>query len=134
MVLLTASTAAGEDVVTHRAETEHLLIVWNEGDATADDVETAKSDGERYYAAVRDMLGTEPEFKVTVMLMGAAQRSDGTWGYPHVDNWGRIHLYQFGDTPNSYLSALDHEMVHVFRINRAPHSDWFLEEGLTRYV
>ena len=133
-VTLAASTAWADDTVTHREETEHLLIVWNEGDATDEDVAATKRDGERYYAEIREMLGHEPDFKVTILLLGPAQRPDGSWGYPHVDSWGRVHLYQFGPTYHSYLSALEHEMVHVFRIERAPHGDWFLEEAFAEFV
>jgi hypothetical protein len=51
-----------------------------------------------------------------------------------VDGRGRIHLYTFGPGIESYFSPLAHEMVHVFRIGRSPHHDWFTEEGFAEFV
>lgn len=132
--VFTPATLAAQDKVTHQVETEHLMVVWQDGNAGEEAVEAAKQEGEQHYTAIRDMLGHEPDFKVVIMLDGPAERPDGSWGYPHVDSWGRIHLYQFGPTHHSYLSALAHEMVHTFRIHRAPHHDWFFEEGFAEFV
>ena len=125
--------AAGGDM-THRVETEHLKIEWKEGDASADAVEMAQRQGERFYSAIHNLLGRQPDVKLVILLEGTAQRPDGSGGYPHVDSWGRIHLFRFGPTPHSYFSALAHEMVHAFRFHRMPHHDWFFEEGLAEMV
>jgi hypothetical protein len=69
-----------------------------------------------------------------VVLEGPAERPDGSRGYPRVDSWGRVHLYRFGPTPDTYVNALAHELVHVFRIHRSPHHDWFFEEGFAELI
>ena len=117
----------------NRLETKHLIIEWGEGTVT-NEIEAAKAEGDRFYSALREMLGHEPKSKITILLRGPAEQSDGRRGYPHVDSGGRIHLFRFGPTYHSYFSALAHEMVHVFRRHRRPHADWFFEEGFAEFV
>ena len=118
---------------TNRLETKHLIIEWG-GGTLANEVEAAKTEGERFYSALHEMLGHKPESKVTIILRGAADQPDGRRGYPHVDSEGRIHLFRFEPSSQSYFSALAHEMVHVFRRHRRPHTDWFFEEGFAEFV
>lgn len=115
-------------------DTEHLRIMWEEGRATEAAVAMAEKEGERFHAAIARLLGHEPAARIVIVLEGPAERPDGSRGYPHVDSWGRIHLYRFGPTHHGYFSALAHEMVHVFRIHRLPHHDWFFEEGFAELV
>lgn len=118
----------------HRVETEHLRIEWRTGQASPEAVERAQHEGEELYRAIHELLGHGTGSKVVILLEGPAQRSDGSWRYPHVDSWGRIHLYRFGPDPGHYFSALAHEMIHTFRIHRVPHHSWFFEEGLAEMV
>ena len=115
-----------------RVETEHLIIEWAEGESMRA-VELAEVVGEKFYAEVAEMLGYEPPAKVTVLLNGDAERPDGSWGYPRVDSFARIHLYRYTSEDDSYFNALAHELVHVFRFGRA-NKDWFFEEGFAELV
>ena len=117
-----------------QVETDHLVLRWEEDALSEEGLEMAKAKGERFYAAIQDLLGYEPPSKILISLEGPAQRPDGSWAYPRVDGWGRIHLYQFAPSHESYFNALAHEMVHVFRLHRRPHHDWFLEEGFAEFV
>lgn len=117
----------------NRIETKHLIIEWGEG-TVASEIEAAKTEGERFYTAIAEKLGQKPKGKITILLRGPAEHSDGSRGYPHVDSRGRIHLFRFGPTFRSYFSALAHEMVHAFRLHRRPHADWFFEEGFAEFV
>jgi len=126
--------AQDEAAEKKRVETDHLIIEFEPGAVSDVGLETMQVDGEKFYAAIYEMLGYEPPNKIVILMLGPAERPDGSWGYPHVDSWGRIHLYRFGPTHHSYFSALAHEMVHVFRIQRKPHNDWFLEEGFAEFV
>ena len=132
LLLCLAVPAAGQEEGSHR--TEHLVLQWAPGDLSQEGVAYAEELGERLYAAIAEMLGSEPKFPVTIVFEGPAERPDGSRGYPRVDGWGRIRLYNFGPTHHSYFSALAHEMVHVFRIHRRPHHDWFFEEGFAEFV
>lgn len=116
-----------------RIETEHLIITWKV-DTTSDEIEAAKEKGEGFYSAIRKLLGHEPKSKIVILMQGPAEQADGSWGYPRVDSWGRIHLFRFGPTLESYFSALAHEMVHVFRFSRRANADWFFEEGFAEFV
>ncbi len=116
------------------AETEHLSFAWNDGAISDEGLEQMKRDGETYYAAIRDMLGDAPGHKILVLIQGPAQRPDGTWAYPRVDMFGRVHLYRFGPTYHDYFGAYAHELVHAMRIGRKPHHDWFFEEGLAEFI
>lgn len=120
------------DRAPRRAEAEHLIIEWADGVPT-EAVEAAKDEGARFYALVAGALGHGPPSKVTILLNGDPERADGSRGYPRVDGFGRIHLYQFTPDVSSYFSALAHEMVHVFRITR-PNKDWFFEEAFAEFV
>ena len=117
----------------NKTETEHLVIIWSEGTIRSE-IETAKTKGERFYSAIRDILGHEPESKITIRLRGAAEQPNGRRGYPHVDSWGRINLFRFEPSGRSYFSALAHEMVHSFRFRRSQQVDWFFEEGFAEFV
>jgi hypothetical protein len=139
-VLLAVLLGAGFAVVPlaaadeRRIETEHLIIDWKEDAASKAVLDMARDRGETSYAALREMLGHEPKAKIVISLEGSAQRPDGSWGYPRVDGWGRILLYQYTEEPESTFNALAHEMVHVFRLQPTPHHDWFLEEGFAEFV
>jgi len=124
-------TAAAENL---RREGEHVIVEWGDGNASPEAVEAAMELGETYFAAISGMLGHGLDRRIVILLQGAAERPDGSRGYPRVDVWGRILLYRFGPTHHSYFSALAHEMVHVFRIDRRPHFDMFFEEGLAEMV
>ncbi|MDA8020465.1 MAG: hypothetical protein MPN21_23755 [Thermoanaerobaculia bacterium] len=117
----------------NRIETENLIVEWIDG-ASADAIAAAQLEGEKFFAAVGEMLGHEPHHKITILLRGPAEQPDGSWGYPHVDSTGRVHLFRFGPTHHSYLSSLAHELVHVFRIHRRSNADWFFEEGFAEFV
>ena len=132
--LTIVALAEEENADAHIVETEHLMFYWQEGAVSDEGLEMAQTMGEQFYAAIRDLLGYDPKAKIVIVMEGNAQRADGSWGYPHVDSWRRIHLYRFGPTPDTYFSALAHEMVHVFRFHRRPHHDWFLEEGFAEFV
>lgn len=131
-VVVMAAAVRGADEDTRRVETDHLVIEWSEG-VPAEAVEETKVRGEGFYGAVANLLGHEPPAKITVLLNGPAERPDGSWGYPRVDGFGRIHLFQFSPDIESYFNALAHEMVHVFRLMR-PNKDWFFEEGFAEFV
>jgi hypothetical protein len=62
-----------------------------------------------------------------------------------VDTDGKIHLYRYEASGESYFSALAHEMVHVFRFDQRKQRgqgaavqyatvDWFFEEGFAEFV
>lgn len=125
-----------------RIETGHLIIEWEEGTLRSE-IDAAKTEGERFHAAVGKVLGGAPKGKITVLLRGAAQRTAGE--YPHVDPQGRINLFRFEPSGKSYFGALAHELVHAFRFfqrldaGSAPDVqyqslDWFFEEGLAEFV
>ena len=141
-ILFAAATAtaaiAGEPGASlqpelHR-ETERLVIVGRHDSVSEQELELAKSKGESFHAAIREMLGEAPASKIVIALHGPAERADGSWGYPHVDGQGTIHLYRFTPSPEGYFSALAHEMVHAFRLRRLPHHDMFFEEGFAELV
>ncbi len=113
-------------------QTEHLVIEWVDGSLDSE-IEAAKADGEKFYAAVRDMLGHEPPTKLTIVLSGTAEQA-GERAYPHVDLFGRIILYRFEYTGQSYFTSLAHEMVHAFRFARDPRAEMFFEEGFAEFV
>jgi hypothetical protein len=134
-LLVLAAPLVGE--TSSRTETDHLIVEWVDG-TPQEAIDAATAQGEKYYLALREVLGHEPPAtkipKVTILLQGPAERPDGTRGYPRVDSSGRIHLFQFGPTWHSYFSALAHEMVHVFRFRRQIYPDWFFEEGFAEFV
>lgn len=132
-VLASLVLAAPLSAQTGRGETDHLIVEWVEG-TPPEVIEAAKAEGERYYSALAEMLNYEPAWRVTILLQGRAERPDGSRGFPRVDSYGRIHLYQFESTIESYFSALAHEMVHVFRFRRQPNPDWFFEEGFAEFI
>ena len=134
LALCAATATAQVPGYDQLAETEHLRFAWNDGAISDEGLTVMKRNGERYYAAIRDMLGEEPDHKIVVLIEGPAQRPDGSWGYPRVDSWGRVHLYRFGPTYHDYMGAYAHELVHAMRIGRKPHRDWFFEEGLAEFI
>jgi hypothetical protein len=119
---------------THATETEHLIFHWNEGDIGEEGLEYGKRQGERQIRAIGELLDVKPETKVKILLRGAAEGPDGVRGYPHVDRWGRIHLFRFGPTYHGYFGAVPHEMVHTLRIHRGRNRIWFFEEGFAEFV
>jgi hypothetical protein len=115
-------------------ETEHLSIRWVRG-VSPEAVEAVAEQGEVFYAAIRGLLGVEPPRRIPIVLQGPAESPEReSRGYPHVDFFARIHLFQYGGQDSSYLSALAHEMVHVFRFDRHEEIDWFFEEGFAELV
>ena len=118
----------------NEAATEHLRILWNDGDADADIVERLSNQGERFYASITERLQQEPGAPIILLLQGPAEKPNAPRGYPHVDNFGNIHLYTYGPGFDSYLSPLAHEMVHVFRMDRRGNRDWFAEEGIAEFI
>ena len=111
--------------------TEHFRIEWTETVPQQAVTETA-IEAEKYHQKINKLLSIEPKSKTIIFLQGPADKADGS--YPHVDRWGRIHLYQFGPSWRSYLNPLAHELVHVFRNDRRLTADWFFEEGFAEYV
>ncbi len=71
-----------------------------------------------------------------MLIEGEARQADGSYKIPHVDGLGRIHLYRYTHSDESYFTALPHEAVHVFRrwIRNTPVWDPFLEEAFASYV
>jgi hypothetical protein len=131
-VLGPGSPAGGGDL--HQTESEHLVVVAAHASVNDREIARAIEEGEAFHRAIRDLLGGAPPGRLMVSLNGPAQRPDGSWGYPHVDGAGTIQLFRFTDAPEGYLSALAHEMAHVFRRGRMPHHDWFFEEGFAELV
>ncbi len=127
-----ASPSPASALDAGRVQTEHLVIEWGDG-ALDGEIESAKTNGEKFYVAVRDMLGYEPPAKVVVVLGGPFEQ-DGKRLHPRVDAFGRILLYKYEESGSSYFNALAHEMVHVFRFGRAASADWFFEEGFAEFV
>jgi hypothetical protein len=117
----------------NRVETEHLYIEWVDGTSDAE-VSAAKVEGERFYVAVRDFLGQAPEGRIIIMLQGPSEQPDGRRLTPRVDGFGRIQLYKFDPSGQTYFGALPHEMVHAFRFDRHLTADWFFEEGFAEMV
>lgn len=132
LLLLLATPAVGQEMASR--ETEHLVLQWPGDVIDEAGLDMAARRGEQLYGAIAGMLGYEPRFPVTIVLEGPAERPDGSRGYPRVDGFGRIHLFQFGPDHASWFNALAHELVHVFRIHRRPHHDWFFEEGFAEFV
>ena len=130
-------TAVEETGPKNRSETDHLIVQWVDG-TPPEAVAATEAEGEKFYAALEEMLGHRPPEwigRVTILLQGPGEGPEGSrLGYPRVDSSGRIHLYQFGPTWHSYLSALAHEMVHVFRFRRQHQPDWFFEEGFAEFA
>lgn len=129
-----AVARAQESLAPRVADSANLRFQW-QGDAISPEgLELLQRAGEEYFAATCKMLGEAPASRITVLLEGPAQRSDGSRGVPHVDALGRVHLFQFGPTHHDYLGAFAHELVHAIRIGRLPHHDWFFEEGLAEFI
>jgi hypothetical protein len=125
--------AAAPAQQANRVETDHLYIEWVEG-TRPELVDAARSEGERFHAAIARMLGHAPEHKIIVMLQGPSEQADGRREAPRVDPFGRIVLYSFDPSGYSYFGALAHEMVHAFRYDRRYGADWFFEEGFAEMV
>ncbi len=133
-LLLVSWFALPAQAKENRHETEHFAFVYEDGAVTESGLAMAAEMGEAYHAALAEMLGHAPEFQIQVLLKGPAQQPDGSWGYPRVDGLGRVYLYQYTSEDESYFNAFAHELVHVFRIHRQPHNDWFFEEGFAEFV
>ena len=131
LFLMTAASAQAEEIV---AETEHVRWVWTDDAMDAEDRELVQEWGEATYREVAEKLGIRRDERTVVLMNGPSARPDGSWGIPHVDSGGRVHLYRFGPTHHDYLSAFAHELVHSFRADRLPHHDWFFEEGFAELV
>ncbi len=138
--LFVFALALADSKTGNRLETKHLIIEWNQG-TVSDEIESAKTEGETFYAAICDMLGYDPQNKITILLLGPAEQPDGSWKYPHVDPQGRINLFRFEASGRSYFSSLAHEMVHALRFDQQDRrtgwffeADWFFEEGFAEFV
>ncbi len=118
----------------HVSESPRLRFAWNEGAISGEGLEFLTRVGERHVARLRERLRDVPDHRITVILEGPAERPDGSWGRPHVDGLGRVHLYRYGPTHHDYQGAFAHELVHAMRIGRMPHHDWFFEEGLAEFL
>jgi len=133
-IAVAASSAASEaGVPAYRAETGHCVLEWSDKPDSAE-IEWMSREAATLYRRVAELLGEQPADKITILLEGPAERADGRRDYPRVDSQGRIHLFKFGPDAGSYLSALAHEMVHAFRIDRIRTADWFFEEGFAEFV
>ncbi len=134
-LLITTSTVAdAAEPEQGSLETTHLHISWVDG-VSAEAVNLVATSGEEFYEEIAELLGDEPPRKIRVLLQGPAETPDHKQrGYPHVDSFAQIHLYQYGNSDSSYISALAHEMVHVFRFNRNQNADWFFEEGFAELI
>ena len=107
---------------------------WAAGVIEPEGLEYGVRQAEKHYKAVGDFLGHDPEDKLQILLLGPAVVEGRRRGSPSVDSQGRIRLFRYGPTYHGYFGALPHEMVHSFRIHRAPHHDWFFEEGFAEFV
>lgn len=116
-----------------RVETDHLRVEWVDG-TLPNVIDTAKREAERFYDAIARILGEEPDHKIIVMLQGPSEQASGERKAPRVDSLGRIELYSFDPSGQSYFSALAHEMVHAFRFDRRADADWFFEEGFAEML
>jgi hypothetical protein len=56
LALCAAPASAQAPEYGHFAETEHLRFAWNDGAISDEGLAIMKRDGEKYYAAIRDML------------------------------------------------------------------------------
>ncbi len=122
-----------------KAQTEDCLLAWRDG------VEAGKGFPARA-AELCDRRVTElsrelrdedgPERPIVLLFEGPGQQPDGSWKAPNVDYRRIVHLYRFSSEEASYLDALAHELVHVFRFaaTRQGRFDGFLEEGLAEYI
>jgi len=115
-------------------EGENFDVYWATGVIESEGLDYGVGLAEKFYLAVSDFLGHGPKEKLQILLLGPAEVDGRRRGYPRVDSQGRIHLFQYGPTYHGYFGALPHEMVHSFRIHRAPHDDWFFEEGFAEFV
>lgn len=115
-------------------EGEDFDFFWASGGIDPEGLEYGGRKAEEYYRGVSTFLGHEPEEKLQILLLGPAEVDGNRRGSPRVDSQGRIHLFRYGPTYHGYFGALPHEMVHSFRIQRAPHHDWFFEEGFAEFV
>ncbi len=115
-------------------EGEDFDFYWATGVIEPEGLDYGVRQAEKYYKAVRDVLSHGPAGKLKILLLGPAEVEGRRRGSTHVDSRGRIHLFRYGPTYHGYFGALPHEMVHSFRIHRAPHHDWFFEEGFAEFV
>lgn len=107
---------------------------WAAGDIEPEGLEYGVAQAEKYSKAVTGFLGHGPDARLQILLLGPAEVDGKQRGSPRVDREGRIHLFRYGPTYHGYFGPLPHEMVHAFRIGRAPHHDWFFEEGFAEFV
>jgi hypothetical protein len=116
-----------------RLETEHLAIEWIEG-VSDPEVAAVAERGEALYPKLVALLGQAPAKKIAVHLAGPGLVPNMPPRVPNVDMDGRVTLYRFEPGPDAYTEKLAHELVHVFRIHRAPTADWFFEEAFAELV
>jgi hypothetical protein len=133
----------------HRRESAHFVFVWRPADTTPEDIEVAVVRAEHLWARVARVLGPERVAPQKLLVM-----FEGDWRpiprgptepprYPHVDAWGRIHLFRFpawllgGD----YLGRLGKQLVRAVRMpwrwqRRQPPGPAFefVEEGFAEWL
>jgi hypothetical protein len=57
-------------------------VAWNDGAISDEGLEEIKQQGERFYEAIREMLGEAPAGKVVILIKGPAEQPDGSWATP----------------------------------------------------
>jgi hypothetical protein len=136
VALMTGGTMAQEKTMSldQAREGEDFDFYWASGGIESEGLEYGVRQAEKYYKGVSNFLGHGPEDKLQILLLGPAEVDGNRRGSPRVDSQGRIHLFRYGPTYHGYFGALPHEMVHSFRIQRAPYHDWFFEEGFAEFV
>ncbi len=130
MVLMSVAPCVRAEVES----TERFRLHWEVDAVPADLVPVAMARCEEVLSLVLDLIGEDftPKEPVHVLLHGEARPERGE--IPHVDSFGRVHLYQFGPDAISHLSPLAHELVHSLRNPHLNGRNNFLEEGFASFV
>ena len=77
-----------------RVETKHLVLEWVDApDST--EIAGVMAEAKRLYGRVADLLGHEPQGKVTIVLGGFAEKPGRAREYPRVDPMRRILLFKY---------------------------------------
>lgn len=117
-----------------RSDTDHFQIHYEPTRVSERAVALARRIAEEDFSLVADFLGADRVHSpVTLVLGGEARRPDGGYEIPRVDEIGRVLLYRYSESDESYFTALPHELVHVFRRGQLS-GDWFIEEAFASYV
>lgn len=119
----------------HTDYTDHFVLLWNDGETKATEIDEAKIFAEEAYAKIAKVFGVTnmPGEQLIITFRGeGVDKKTRRKRTPHVDYQGRIHLYRFDQ--GGYLSVLPHEMVHAIRINKVARWERFFEEGLASAI